>query len=542
MRIHWKRAVSLLAIIATVTTSTVGAWGRGDDDDDAQEMNFPFQDQAFQFRLNQGFFKTSGELFEDILKASGLVDKTNTLKIVDEKNDRSHFLRYRKLKSAIKLSKNALTATLAIDIADSRFFVGEQMNGSLRCRMSLRGVLQFDVQLTLAQNGSIGVSVPDEKFNDSGISVSFAECGFMGFMGNMGGASVVRSSLRGYLTKIVASMANDKELKVVAPASMDKALKAANIFVNVPSKGPLSSKQSPSQFKIDIGLQGYLSNAKGADRLQITNPGNEYLDQLGIQWSLNAGMEAESKNIYDPKYKSQSESSSKPFPAWGYVPYKRSGKKIDFDAGLMIRTSFLKAMFETLYQGGFFNLQIQDSLLNKKVATINPQKWGQSLGMTLPNGDKLTAENYADSRLELRLAAPPALNVKNAEEFELVVPDFYVSYYAKAKGEAKEFEVLKVRAKFNLVTDIGMDEDAHLEFKFNDRPIESFQVLSRSGIAAEVPDSAIEDELNHAVIELLNKATVEIPFLKGRKIVITSLGIDAHQKSDQALSMYLKIK
>lgn len=525
------KTLSSLVLAAAIPLSAAAA--------EPSAQDFPFQPQAFQFRLNQGFFRAGGELFEDILKASGTIDKNNTIKFVDKDTGFVNYLRYRKMKAAIRLEEGKIIGNLQLDISDSRFAVRKVSD---RCLLLLTGTLAFETRLELLANGSVRADLPQDKFQDQALKIQTQGCGLISFLVK----GIVRSSMQSTLEETIGKVANDQELSVVVPANVGDALKAARVAINTPSRGPLDGRlnKADGQFDIDMGVHGYLSNARDSfERIAITNPRKAYMNQVGLQWSLDAGLDAKSKNIYHPSYRSSDKAQAvNGFPEWGLAPYKREGKAIDFDGGLMIRTGFLKTLFEKLYEAGFFNLQIQDSLLNKQMVSLDPTSWGEALKVVTPDGRPLTKANYADSRLVLRLASPPALTVRNDKEFQLSVADFHLIYYVKTKGSAKEFEALKLRAKFNLVTNIGMDEDARLAFRFNEKPVQEFQVVSRAGVDASVPDARIESELNKAVIGLLNKSSIEIPFLQGRKIEIRSLGIDGGAGRDQALSMYLKIK
>lgn len=505
--------------------------------DDQPVQNFPFQPQAFQFRLNQGFFRAGGELLEDILKSSGMIDNKNTIKIKDKATGVYDYLRYKKMKANIRLEEGKIIGDLSIDIAESRIALNKVKQG---CVIGLTGPLAFRTTLELAANGSVVVDVPSDLFNNSQMQMGTEGCGLATFLIRMALPSQLKSSLAEAINKV----ANDQELQVVDRADVGDALTKANVFINVPSRGPLDTRKANSQFDIDLGVHGYLSNARDDfERISITNPRKAHMNQMGLEWSLDAGILAKSKNIYNPTFKASNKVlANAKFPEWGLAPFKKSGQAVDFDGGLMIRTNFLKNLFEKLYEAGFFNLQVQDSLLNKKVISLDPTGWGENLKVVMPNGQPLTKENYADSRLELRLASPPALTVRNEKEFQLSVSDFNLTFYVKTKDSPKEFEVVKLRAKFNLVTRIGMDENARLAFQFNDKPVQEFQIISRSGVDAKVPDSTVETELNKSVVGLLNQSSVEIPFLKGRKIEIKSLSIDADRGTEQALSMYLKIK
>lgn len=515
-------------LIASLMTLAAGAPARAADE-------FPFQPQAIQFRLNQGFFKTGGDMLEDILKSSGLIDAKNRITIADVKNKVTHYIQYRSLKTTVRLYEGQMVANFSLDIADSNFVVTQVSN---KCRAKMTGRLSFDVALLLNSRGAMEVAVPSQRFDDSRTQLGLTDCGLMGVLVRGRFASSLQTSIQEAMSNVV----NDQELRYVTTANVDKALREANVFINVPSKGPLTIKNR-SQFDIDMGVMGYLSNARSSDeRIVIGNPKKAYMNQVGMQWALDAGLQAKSKNIYNPGFRAAVPTSKADLPEWGLAPYQKTGKPVDFDAGLMIRTGFLKNLFETLYQAGFFNLQVQDSLLDKKTVSIDPTGWGESFRIVMPDGQRLTKANYKDSRLELKLAAPPVLNVRNEREFQLIVPDFQLAFFAVSKAGGKEFEVVRFRAKFNLNTQIGMSENGRLSFVFNENPLEDFEILSRSGVAGDVPDMTLEKEMNKAVVSLMNQANVDIPFMKDRKIEIKSLGIDASKNSDKALAIYLKIK
>jgi hypothetical protein len=405
----------------------------------------------------------------------------------------------------------------------------------------LSGFLSFEVSLQIFASGAARVDVPDAKYNAKLLRVGTSKkCGFL--VRSMA-ASLVPNKIKSAVEKGFNKVANDEELKFVAASGIEDGLKKAKVFMNAPSKGPLNPKKNTSKFEVNFGILGYLSNAKErGERISIENPRRKHLNQMGLEWSFDAGIAAESKNIYNPTFKARISQARAPFPDWGLAPFKRSGKAVDFDAALMIRTGFLKSMFETLYQAGFFNLQVQDSLIDKALVEIDPNRWATALRVVLPDGTPLTKENYADSRLDLRIVAPPTLSVRNEKEFQLLIPEFFLALYAKAKGSQKEFEVVRFRAKFNLVTQVGMDDKGRLSFRFQNKPIQDFEILSRDGVDTKVGNEVLEEEMNAAMMGLLNQANIEIPFLKGKKVEIKSLGIDGAKGGDQALSIYLKIK
>lgn len=523
-----KKTFAAPLIASLITSLTVPA--RAADE-------FPFQSQAIQFRLNQGFFKAGGDLLEEILKSSGLIDAKNKITIADVKNKVTHFIKYRTLKTAIRLYEGQLVGNMTIDIVDSNFVVTQV---SKSCRAKMVGPLSFDVAMLLNSRGAMEVMVPQDRFKDDKTQLTTEGCGIAGFLVKSQFASRLQASIQEAMSNVM----NDQQLRYVTTADVDKTLREANVFINIPSQGPLTQdKSTKSQFDVDVGVMGYLSNARdNGERIVITNPKKAHMNQIGMQWALDAGLEAKSKNIYNPSYRPALPTSKASLPEWGIAPYQRTGKAVDFDAGLMIRTGFLKNLFETLYQAGFFNLQVQDSLLDKKSVSIDPTGWSETFRVVMPDGQRVTKTNYKDSRLELKLAAPPTLTVKNDREFQLIIPDFQMAYFVIVKGGSREFEVARFRAKFNLNTQIGMTENGRLSFKFNEHPLEDFQLLSRSGLDAAVADTAIEAQMNKAVVSLMDQANVDIPFMKGRRLEIKSMGIDSSKNSDKALALYLKIK
>ncbi|MFN7729482.1 MAG: hypothetical protein ACK5P7_10035 [Bdellovibrio sp.] len=504
----------------------------------AQEQ-FRFSPQAFQFRFNQSFFKTSGELFEDILKASGIADKNNVITIASDSDPSAHRLQYRKIKTNIRLENNRMISLLNIDIADSNFSL---TSVSSSCQLLLSGPLSFEAILSVTDKGSVEVEVPEATFKAENLQIKSTGCGFAGWIL----PNLVRSKLQSSLEELIGKVANEQELKAVEPTNIDDLLRKARVAVNTLSKGPLDDRRSRlSDFNVDVGIRGYLSNAReGFERISIRNPRKNYLNQIGLQWTLDAGFEARSQNIFDLKYEAPTRNTApKAFPAWGLGPYKKTGNSpLDFDAGLMIRTSFLKTMFEKLYEAGFFNLQIQDSQINKNFLPIRISSWCEDLKLVLPNGRQISPDNYADSRLALRLLKAPVLNSTSDQSLELSVPELEFAYFASTKGDPREYEIVRVRARFNLKAMIGLDEDAHLSIKFGENPLNDFQILARAGIDPSVPDHEIRDVLNKSINGLLDSSGTEIPFLKGRKIDIRSLGVEGAGTMTEALSIYLKIK
>jgi hypothetical protein len=530
LRSHFSFILSAAIILISLQSRDVQASG-----DNA--ANFPFQSQAVQFRLNQGFFQAGGDLLEDILKAANIADKNNMIKIVDTKTKRASFLKYNKLKSNIRLQEGQLVSQFYLDIAQSQFFA-EKISED--CKVNLVGQLQFEIVMSVTARNSTSVEVPEEKFIKDKLNVEASGCGFI-----MNG--LVKSMLPGYLQSSIqealVKVANDEELKSVTSADIDQAFKKSNVILNAPSQGPLDLKKKNGQVEVDIGVLGYLSNAKGHDeRLSISNPRLAHLNRIGMEWSLDAGFKARSKNIYNSNYTSSFVESGGELPSWGLQPFTKTGQALDFDAGFRLRTSFLKTLFETMYEAGFFNIQLQDSLIDKEDAAISPLVWTEKLKVSMPNGEIVNKDNYVDSRVEIKFAAPPVLRVKDDKEFQLSVSDFFVTLFVKTKSSKQEAEALKIQAKFNLQTLIELGKNAQLGFKFNSRPVSDFKVLSRSGVGQSISNDQIEEQMNASVSALLAKSSVEIPFLKGRKIEIKSLGIEGRSAKAQALSMYLKMK
>ena len=293
-----------------------------------------------------------------------------------------------------------------------------------------------------------------------------------------------------------------------------------------------------------MGIRGSLAGTSDIhEHLQVSYSNEKYLQGFGLEWALDSGVKAMTQNIYDTQYTAKMAKGGSNWPEWGLAPYEKTGQPISFDAGIMLRASFLQSLFKSLYQAGFFNLQLQDSLMDHKKISLHPGAWSELFKIKLPNGIKLSNKNYEDMRMEISVAEAPDVAIRDGKSLDLQIPDIIMKISAKAKGVPQEFEVLQMRAKFHVVTTPELDEDAHLRLRFNEKPIESFQIISRNGVGPEVTNAQIETRMNEAVVALLTQTKVEIPFLKGHKITIPYMGIDGDRDhNDQALAVYLKIK
>jgi hypothetical protein len=499
--------------------------------------DFPFQDQSFRIRLQPGFFKINGDMFEDILKASGMVDSSNTIKMIDDQGH-TDFLRYRNLKTRLKMSDHRLSATIMVDIVNAEFFTKE-IEG---CSITLQGPILFTTVLDILPSGQIMVDVPADSYHAEKVETGKNNCGFKGFL--FASADRIRATLKQELINRLGKVVSNNEFKYVGDTKIDELLAQSRVFLNLPSRAPLDPKKTKSQFAMDLGIRGALAGTRNArERLKVVRSTESYLQGFGLEWAFDSGVQAMTQNIFDRHYISRAPHGGEAWPEWGQAPFQAVGHPIDFDAGVMLRASFLKSMFRALYQAGFFNIQLQDSLLDEKNLSIHPLDWDELFKMTLPDGTPLTADNYQDMRLEINMNQPPDVAIRDAKSLDMEVPSITLKIFVQAEGAPKEFPVLEMRAKFHLVTTPQMDENARLRLKFNDTPIESFEIISRKGVSPEVTDAQIQARLNDAVVQILNQATIELPFLKGHKVVIPYMGIDGDPKSDnQALAIYLKVK
>ena len=499
--------------------------------------DFPFQDQSFRIRLQPGFFKINSDLFEDILKASGMVDASNTIKMVDDSGN-TDFLRYKNLRTRLKMADHRLSATIMVDVVNAQFHPKE-IEG---CIISLQGPILFTTVLDILPNGQIDIDVPTDTYHAEQLETSKTNCGFKGFL--FASATKIRETIKDSLKEKLGKVVSDSEFKYVADTKIDELLAQSRVYLNLPSRVPLDAKKTKSQFGMDLGIRGALAGTRNArERLKIVRSTEDYLSGFGLEWAFDSGVKAMTQNIFDRHYVSRVPRGGEAWPDWGQAPFQAIGRPIDFDAGVMLRATFLKSMFRALYQAGFFNIQLQDSLLDQKNLSIHPYAWKDLFKMTLPDGRPLTKENYQDMRLEINMNQAPDVAIRDSKSLDMEVPSITLKIFVKAADVPKEFEVLQMRAKFHLVTTPQMDENARLRLKFNETPIENFELISRKGVSPEITDAQIQNRLNDAVVQILNQATIELPFLKGHKVVIPYMGIDGDALSDnQALAIYLKVK
>ena len=501
----------------------------------AVPANFPFQEQAFRLRLQPGFFKVNGDIFEDILKSTGMVDANNTIKLVIA--GKPNFLRFKNLRTRLQMSENQLSATISLDILKARFYT-EKIEG---CSITLEGPMSFTTTLNMQEDGRVKADVPADDYHADQVTVEKENCGFMGLLF---GAETVRNMMKDTLQEQLGKVINKEEFKYIADPHIDELLAKSRIYLNLPSKTPLNTQKAKSQFLMGMGIRGALAGTNDLhEHLQVVYSREKYLQGFGLEWALDSGVKAMTQKIYDPHYTAKLTKGGSDWPEWGLAPFQKTGEPIAFDAGIMLRASFLQSLFKSLYQAGFFNLQLQDSLMDHKKMSLHPGAWSELFKIKLPNGIKLNNANYEDMRLEISVVEAPDVAIRDGKSLDLQIPEIKMKVSAKAKGIAQEFDVLQMRAKFHIVTTPEMDEDAHLRLRFNERPIESFQILSRNGVGPEVTNAQIEARMNEAVVELLKQTKVEIPFLKGHKIIIPYMGIDGDEAhNDQALAVYLKIK
>ena len=235
---------------------------------------------------------------------------------------------------------------------------------------------------------------------------------------------------------------------------------------------------------LTFGILGYLSNAKQLNSVKISNPGTKYVNRIGLDWGFTAGLKALSQNGFDPGFRVNVPSTPTKFPEWGRAPSDAAGKRIDFDAGLMLKESFVHQFFQTLYQAGFFNIQAQESLLKGATFSLNPFKTNFGLKIMRPDGKDLTAEDFADAGLSLRFSTAPSVAFRNQSEVLVTVPEFEFSYKVKAK-DTDFFTVARFKARFNVVGKAQF-EGGSLSFVFSDKPIENFVMLDRGGLSLEL--------------------------------------------------------
>jgi hypothetical protein len=496
--------------------------------------NFPFQRQSFRVRLQPGFFKAGSDLFEDILRSTGLVDKQNVLRFKGDDGN-TNILQYSQLKTSMAMNDDQLIATVTINITGAELFA-KQIQG---CSVLLAGPLSFGTLMQINPNGSIDVDVPQQLYHAEGLSVQLKNCGFAGMFA---GADYVRSMLRDGLKEQLGKYINDQEFKMVSDAKVDDVLAKAHVFMNLPAKQSLTSR-TISNLGIAIGVRGDLASAKHpTDGLRIVRTNSTYLSGLGLEWLLDSGVVSLSRNIYDKTYVVKVPKGGTGWPEWGAAPFKKTGQPVNFDAAIMLRGSYLKSLFSTLYQAGFFNLMIQDSLLDKNLVSINPENWNELFQITLPDGTRLTKGNYQDLRLLTQMSKPPEVAIKNSKSIDLTIPDMTMRIAVKAKG-AGAFDVLQFRARFHIVTTPELDGTGQLRLTFNQQPIEEFHLISRTGVAKSITDADIQKRMNDAFSRILAQAKVEIPLLKKRKVTIPYIGIDGDASAGtEALAVYLKIK
>lgn len=500
-----------------------------------QDGRFPFQEQSFRVRFQNGFFKVGSNLFEDIMRSAKLIDDSNTIRVRDRYGN-LNFVQYNDLKTSLKMEENRLIAAVKIDISNARFYSKENPS----CSVTMYGPLAFATVMDLTQQGRISVDIPAHLFEGRNLQVEKHNCGILADL--FAGPDTIRNMLKDGLKAQFGEMLNKQEFKMVKESNMDAALRQARVFLNIPSDTSLN-KQTESNFQVAVGVRGSLAGANDPrEGLRVIAANSPYLSGLGLEWSLDTGIEARSQNIYDREFDAEKPANRESWPEWGRSAYAKTGKPVNFDAAVMLRGSFLRSLFTSLYQAGFFNLQIQDSLVDKSALKLNPAAWNELFQITLPNGQRLTKANYKDLRFETIMASAPNVRIRDSKAIELVIPDLTVKVNAQAKN-SNMFEVLQFKARFHLLAIPEMNEDGELTLNVNESPIEDFQIISRSGVGKNISNADIEKRLDQTVIAVLSKAKIEIPLLKGRKITIPYMGIDGDRNNgSEALAIYLKVK
>lgn len=501
--------------------------------------SFPFQPQTLRLRFQPNFFKVGSDLFESIMHSSGIVDSTNTIRFKDAGGN-SNYVHYSNLKTTLSMANNQLTAGIKIDIADGMLY-SQDIKG---CAVTLKGSLSFATVMNIDPgSGKISVDIPQQAYDASKLNTAQQNCGLMGYL--FGTPDYIRSQLQAGLKTNLGEALNTQDFKMITDPKIDSSLSTARVFMNVPTTTQLSAT-TKSNFGMAVGVHGSLSGqtSSGANNegLKVINANTNYLSGLGLEWTLDTGLKALTKNIFDPNFKATHTPSGVAWPTWGQAAYEDLGKKVDFDAGLMIRGSFLKSLFTDLYRAGFFNLQIQDSLLNKNIFALNPISWKELLDIKTPNGQPLDQSNYRDMRIEISMGSAPDVSIVNSSSIDLIVPDLTMKLSAQTNTSGL-FEVLTFKARFHIVTTPQLDEDGKLILAFNDTPIEDFQVISRGAVGQSITDEEIKDRLNQTVVAILKQAKVEIPLMKNHKITIPYMGIDGDANDgSEALAVYMKLK
>ncbi len=498
-----------------------------------------FHQKVMRFRFNQGLFDLAGEILIPLLKKIEFISDDNTIQFPREQGDGYHSLQYRDLDIDFHLQPGKIITSVKVYMNNSTFYVKKRG----RCRLNLIGPMEFQIETTLNNNGASGIVLVEDTYNDRSLRIIKRGCGFFTSVAiNM----MVRDKLATSIKEAFDKVFNEQEFLFQEPLSMAQLFKTLNVMINQPNQGFIDETDllslNPESFKVMMGVRGQLSNINNSGTVSVFNPMTPYLNRLGFDWAFDAGVEALSQNILDPHYQLGAYDVSYPFPKWGLAPMQRFGVPLDFSVGLMVKERFLIALFESLYQGGFFNMQLQDSLLKWPEVTLNPLRRIEDFQVIQPNGEILSAENFKDARLELQIKEAPEVSFKENNQLVLSIPRFQMNYFVQTQNEASEFAVIKFLAKFNLVAGIEFNNNSELHFVFNKTPLQEFVILERGGIADDLSNDEIKSLLDRDITAILNKVGIEIPLLAGRSISVKYMNIDHVDGNplQKTLSIYLK--
>lgn len=546
---------SLLGIGCWVFAVILGFTSRGLAAQNASSLEaFPMQTKSLAFRFNQSFFDVVSDLLEQIGKQAGLINEQNQIEwpAFDESSHpnfkpsteilaKKSFIQYSSLKTRFQLYSGAIRVFFDLNITDAGIYKDVLEDD---CRIRMRGPLSivFTAQIPSGRPATITL----DRFLDSGLSFSSRSCGF--FTGTIGidsgfGDSTIKKKFQSGLQKTFYKLFNVNNLEVVETLKVAEAFRKANIYLNQPYQEFHSGSVLSKDVSISLGIGGQLSNSQ-TQRITIANPKMPWLNQVGLEWTLDSGVQPESKNIFDPHYSVRALSKSGNFLPWGYAPYSKTEQAVPFDVGLMVKESFVTNLFEALYASGFFNMQIQESLLKDKEISIHPFDPKSPLKITMPNGQPLSHSDFQDARLAISFMSPPRVDFGTRQEILLSIPKFKGQYFVKTKSLQKEFLVVKFQAEFQLAAKVQFTGNGRLKFDFSTKPVRNFNILDRSGLANSMTNDQIESQLNEQIAKLLAKVDVEIPFLQKRTLALQYLGIDGRPENgeDKSLAVYIKLK
>ncbi|MCB0420002.1 MAG: hypothetical protein KDD61_03350 [Bdellovibrionales bacterium] len=507
---------------------------------------FPFFDRPIQFRFHQNFFKQAGEVIEDILKTSGVIEpvanqpQRGVLRIPTGEG-RDHVISYSSLKPSFWISGQQLITNIQIQIDQSKIYV--QPNNS--CYVDLKGRLSFQVEASVNALGDAPVALNDRLYNDKNISYNTVNCGF--FM-RMGIAALIKDKLEQGIQDGFRTVFNSQELKYISSLDLGKPLLARNILINQPFNESYYLDSDidalSSQLEVELGFLGYLSNNQGQKMIQINNPNTKAVQELGLEWAFNSGVKALSQNIADPQFQPQLHWDSGSFPNWGQSAMEQIGAPLKFDAGIMIKETFVQNLIATLYQAGFFNFQAQDSLLKSDSWSIHPLERSDLFQVQWSNGEVLSEENFQDSRMNMSMLEVPSIRI-SGKTLHLEIPKFSFKYQVQS-STGENTTIIHFLARMNLIATIDLDSEGHLRFAFNNEPIQNFVVLERTGIVEALSDEGLLQMLNQDISQVLNEFKLELPLLSGKKAKLKYIGLseaisEKSAANNNALSIYLDI-